>query len=136
MLGKKSSNFESNLKLAKSCMNGWKKYPGLSRGVISKGAAGDNGIYNQDLNERSVLIEFGGVDNNREELERAAEAMADVFSEMYWNAEKLMQTPVKTIRKTIEAGDRSGFFMGNAYWLALSCFRRSSRHAAGEQRND
>ncbi|XBO85525.1 stage II sporulation protein P [Bacillus licheniformis] len=70
-------------------MNGSKKYPGLSRGVISKGAAGDNGIYNQDLNERSVLIEFGGVDNNREELERAAEAMADVFSEMYWNAEKV-----------------------------------------------
>ncbi|MFC1287320.1 stage II sporulation protein P [Bacillus paralicheniformis] len=90
VLGKKSSNFESNLKLAKELHERLeKKYPGLSRGVISKGAAGDNGIYNQDLNERSVLIEFGGVDNNREELERAAEAMADVFSEMYWNAEKV-----------------------------------------------
>ena len=117
-------------------MNGWKKYPGLSRGVISKGAAGDNGIYNQDLNERSVLIEFGGVDNNREELERAAEAMADVFSEMYWNAEKLMQTPVKTIRKTIEAGDRSGFYGKMHIGLRCHVFRRSSRHAAGEQRND
>lgn len=70
-------------------MNGWKKYPGLSRGVISKGASGDNGVYNQDLNEQSVLMEFGGVDNNRAELERAADATADVFSEMFWEAEKV-----------------------------------------------
>ncbi|MED2975582.1 stage II sporulation protein P [Bacillus swezeyi] len=90
VIGKKSSNFEANFKLAKELHEGLeKKYPGLSRGVISKGASGDNGVYNQDLNERSILIEFGGVDNNREELERAADAMADVFSGMYWEAEKV-----------------------------------------------
>ncbi|MFN2745264.1 MULTISPECIES: stage II sporulation protein P [Bacillus] len=90
VIGKKSSNFEANFKLAKELHDRLeKKYPGLSRGVISKGASGDNGVYNQDLNERSILIEFGGVDNNRKELERSADAMADVFSEMYWDAEKV-----------------------------------------------
>lgn len=34
-------------------------------------------------------MEFGGVDNNRAELERAADATADVFSEMFWEAEKV-----------------------------------------------
>ncbi|MDA1474775.1 stage II sporulation protein P [Bacillus changyiensis] len=90
VIGKKSSNFEANFKLAKELHERLeKKYPGLSRGVISKGASGDNGVYNQDLNERSILIEFGGVDNNRKELERAADATADVFSEMFWEAEKV-----------------------------------------------
>ncbi len=36
-----------------------KKYPGLSVGVLSKGSPGDNGVYNQDLNDRSLLLEFG-----------------------------------------------------------------------------
>lgn len=44
-----------------------KKYPGLSTGVFSKGSPGDNGVYNQDLNDRALLLEFGGVDNNLEE---------------------------------------------------------------------
>lgn len=66
-----------------------KKYPGLSTGVFSKGSPGDNGVYNQDLTDRALLLEFGGVDNNLEELQRAANAAADVFSEMYWDAEKV-----------------------------------------------
>lgn len=35
------------------------------------------------------MLEFGGVDNNLEELQHAADAAADVFSEMYWDAEKV-----------------------------------------------
>lgn len=54
-----------------------------------KAHAGDNGVYNQDLTDRALLLEFGGVDNNLEELQRAANAAADVFSEMYWDAEKV-----------------------------------------------
>ncbi|AUZ39525.1 stage II sporulation protein P, partial [Bacillus sp. MBGLi79] len=37
----------------------------------------------------SVLIEFFGVDHKREEVDLAAEAMADVFIDMYCNAEKV-----------------------------------------------
>ncbi|MCY8659911.1 stage II sporulation protein P, partial [Bacillus spizizenii] len=58
-------------------------------GVFSKGSPGDNGVYNQDLTDRALLLEFGGVDNNLEELQHAANAAADVFSEMYWDAEKV-----------------------------------------------
>ncbi|MEH7236086.1 stage II sporulation protein P [Bacillus sp. JJ1562] len=65
------------------------KYPGLSRGVLDQGGAGNNGIYNQDKSENAMLIEFGGVDNNFEELRRTATAIADVFAEYYWQAEKV-----------------------------------------------
>lgn len=86
----KSKNFEENYKIASELHKLMeKKYPGLSTGVFSKGSSGDNGVYNQDLTDRALLLEFGGVDNNLEELQRAANAAADVFSEMYWDAEKV-----------------------------------------------
>lgn len=66
-----------------------KKYPGLSRGVIVKREG--NGKYNQDLSQNAILIEFGGVDNTFEELYRSSDALADVFSEYYWQAEKVNQ---------------------------------------------
>ncbi|MGX1900990.1 stage II sporulation protein P [Thermolongibacillus altinsuensis] len=66
-----------------------KKYPGLSRGTFEKKGVGTNGKFNQDLSENAILIEFGGVDNNFNELYRTAAAVADVFSEYYWQAEKV-----------------------------------------------
>jgi stage II sporulation protein P len=66
-----------------------KKYPGLSRGVSEKGGAGTNGKFNQDLSGNAMLIEFGGVDNTMEELNRTAKAVADVLAEYYWQAEKV-----------------------------------------------
>ncbi|WNV78454.1 stage II sporulation protein P [Bacillus atrophaeus] len=90
VVGKKTANFEENYKLASELHKLMeKKYPGLSTGVFSKGSPGDNGIYNQDLNDRALLLEFGGVDNNLEELQHTADATADVFSELYWDAEKV-----------------------------------------------
>ena len=61
-----------------------KKYPGLSRGVVSKDKSEGNGVYNQDLSPRAILLEVGGVDNNMTELHNAIDAFADVFSEYYW----------------------------------------------------
>lgn len=66
-----------------------KKYPGMSRGVLPQGGAGNNGVYNQDKSGNAMLIEFGGVDNNFEELRRSAAAVADIFAEYYWQAEKV-----------------------------------------------
>ncbi|MFC3039114.1 stage II sporulation protein P [Virgibacillus xinjiangensis] len=63
------------------------KYPGLSRGVLPKKGAGTNGVFNQDLSENALLLEFGGVENNMDELYRSADALAEVFSEFYWDAE-------------------------------------------------
>lgn len=64
-------------------------YPGISRGVAEMGGSGRNGVYNQDLSENAILIEFGGVDNTLDELYRTADALAKVFADYYWDAEKV-----------------------------------------------
>lgn len=92
VIGGKNPNYEKNLKLATDLHNLLeKKYKGLSYGVMKNQGAGQNGVYNQNLSENALLIEFGGVDNTFEELNRSAEALADVFSEYYWQAEKVNQ---------------------------------------------
>lgn len=70
-----------------------KKYPGLSRGIFEQGGKGYNGVYNQDLSNNALLVEFGGVDNNLDELKNTVAAVADVFSEYYWDAEKVDGIP-------------------------------------------
>jgi stage II sporulation protein P len=90
VIGGKNPNYEKNAKLAEELHNLLqKKYKGLSRGVMIKNAAGSNSIYNQNLSENALLIEFGGVDNTFEELNRSADALADAFSEYYWQAEQV-----------------------------------------------
>jgi stage II sporulation protein P len=93
VIGAEHSNYDKNLKLATELHDLLqKKYPGLSRGIVQKKGAGTNGKYNQDLSEHALLIEFGGVDNTFEELYRSSDALADVFSEFYWQAEKVNST--------------------------------------------
>lgn len=91
VIGGENANYEKNLALAKKLHNLLdKKYgKGLSRGIVEKKGASTNGKFNQDLSENALLIEFGGVDNTFEELNRSADAIADVFSEFYWQAEKV-----------------------------------------------
>lgn len=90
VVGADFSGYEKNLKLATK-MNALieEKYPGLSKGVITKEGAGTNGIFNQDLSDNAMLMEFGGYDNKLEELYRTADIVADIFSELYWDAEKV-----------------------------------------------
>lgn len=66
-----------------------KKYPGLSRGIIKNGGPGYNGVYNQDLSGNALVFEIGGYANTLEELYRSADALAEVFSDYYWDAEKV-----------------------------------------------
>lgn len=90
VVGAENPNYEKNLAFASKLQDLIdEKQPGLSRGVITKKGAGTNGIFNQDLSENSLLIEFGGVYNNLEELYRTADILADIFSEFYWDAEKV-----------------------------------------------
>ncbi|MEK4028750.1 MULTISPECIES: stage II sporulation protein P [Bacillaceae] len=88
VVGAEHANYEKNVKLATEWHNLLeKKYKGLSRGVILKQGKNTNGKFNQDLSEKAMLIEFGGVDNTFEELNRTAEAFADIFADYYWQAE-------------------------------------------------
>jgi stage II sporulation protein P len=92
VIGGKNPNYEKNEKFARELHNLLeKKYKGLSRGIMLKKGPGENGVYNQNLSENALLIEFGGVDNSIEELNRSADALADVFSEYFWQAEKVNQ---------------------------------------------
>lgn len=94
VIGGNNKNYEKNLKLANELHEQLQqKYKGLSRGIIENKGAGFNGVYNQDLSENALLIEFGGVDNTFEELYRSADALADVFSEIYWQAEEVGGQP-------------------------------------------
>ncbi|MDZ5470924.1 stage II sporulation protein P (plasmid) [Bacillus sp. 31A1R] len=93
VIGAEHSKYEKNLKLANKIHKKLeKKYPGLSRGIIQKKGAHTNGKFNQDLSEKAMLVEFGGVDNTFEELNRSADAFADVLSEIFWDAEEVSNT--------------------------------------------
>ncbi|SFD55760.1 stage II sporulation protein P [Lentibacillus persicus] len=90
VVGAEYADYDKNLELANKLHNlTQEKYPGLSRGVIKKKGSGSNGVYNQDLSPNAMLIEFGGVHNSLDELYRSADAVAEVFSDYYWDAEKV-----------------------------------------------
>lgn len=94
VVGEEYESYKKNLELAFE-LHGLmeEKYPGLSRGILPKKGKGTNGVFNQDLSKNALLFEFGGVGNNLEELYRSADALAEVFSEFYWDAEKVDANP-------------------------------------------
>lgn len=97
VVGKDNKNYEKNLHFAKELHQKLEeKYPGISRGVFVKGKSEGNGVYNQDLTNQSMLLEFGGVENNMEELNRSIEAFAEVFTEYYWKTEEVSGSPHRT----------------------------------------
>ena len=82
VVGLEHKNYKQNLETAtklNDIIN--KKYPNLSRGILKKEGKYVNGIYNQDLNKNIVLIEFGGVENNIEEVMNTSIAISEVIKE-------------------------------------------------------
>lgn len=56
-----------------------KEVPGITRGITVKSGNGVNGIYNQDLSKKSILIELGGQYNEIEELNNSLEILSKVI---------------------------------------------------------
>jgi stage II sporulation protein P len=54
------------------------KYPGLSRDIRKHAF-----IYNQDLHPRSLIVEIGGHENNRDEITRAVSCFAEVLASAF-----------------------------------------------------
>ncbi|MEJ8546953.1 stage II sporulation protein P [Brevibacillus borstelensis] len=80
VIGTANPNYLENKKLAENLHARLEAaYPGLSRGIILKGANQGNGEYNQSISGGSLLLEFGGTNNTLEECYNTAEAFADVF---------------------------------------------------------
>ncbi|MCR6106294.1 stage II sporulation protein P [Salipaludibacillus agaradhaerens] len=87
VIGENNPDYEKNKVLANKLHERLQEdYYGLSRGIfappVSEGSR--NGVYNQDLSENALLVEFGGIENSLEEVYRTVEAFAEVFSDFYW----------------------------------------------------
>ncbi|WP_256761644.1 stage II sporulation protein P [Cohnella sp. WQ 127256] len=82
VIGTAHPNYAENKKLATALSERLnKKYPGLSRGVLTKSKG--NGEYNQSISPGSLLLEIGSVNNTLEESLLSAEAFSDIFTEYY-----------------------------------------------------
>ena len=80
VVGAEHENYQANYKLVEHLNSLIEaEIPGLSRGISLKSGAGVNGIYNQDLSTKSILIELGGQYNEIEELNNTIEILAKVI---------------------------------------------------------
>ena len=69
VVGLEHDNYKANLELAETLSLMIEELvPGLSRGISEKSGDGVNGIYNQNLSSKAVLIEVGGQYNELEEV--------------------------------------------------------------------
>jgi len=80
VVGLENKNYQQNLNLA-NALNKLisDKYPGLSRGVLKKEGANVDGVYNQDISPKAMLIELGGVDNNINEVMNTINVLSDIL---------------------------------------------------------
>ena len=82
VIGLENPNYEKNLERVTKINNIiLEKYPSLTRGIMKKQGYGVNGIYNQDLDERVILIEIGGNENNIEEINNTLDLISEVIGE-------------------------------------------------------
>lgn len=69
VVGLENKSYQDNLQLANKIDKLLKeKYPTLSRGVLTKKGAGVDGIYNQDLSPKMILLELGASENTIDEV--------------------------------------------------------------------
>jgi stage II sporulation protein P len=87
VVGRENKNYLDNLEVAKALNSELeKKYPGVSRGVFLKTYKEGNGVYNQDISSKAMLIEIGGVDNNLNELYNTIDVFSDILADYYWKS--------------------------------------------------
>ena len=78
VIGTENINYQENLNLSTKLNTIIEqKIPGISRGIIKKGGAGVNGIYNQDLSPNLLIIELGGQYNKIEDINNTIEVLAE-----------------------------------------------------------
>ena len=83
VIGTDYETYQNNLEFTKELEQALKeKYPGISRGIITHGGRGYNGVYNQDLNSHVILLECGGYENTMDEVYHTMTAFAEVFSSL------------------------------------------------------
>lgn len=89
VVGLEHDTYEANLTLAKNLSERIRSIsPSLTRGVLEKKGSGVNGIYNQDFNKNTILIEVGGQYNYIEEVNNTLKIIAKVIYEYLEENEK------------------------------------------------
>lgn len=82
VIGAEHANYKKNYDLANTLNNLIKaKYPDITRGVVLKSGANVNGIYNQDLSERSILLEVGSHNSTFDEVNNTIILIAQIIGE-------------------------------------------------------
>ena len=82
VVGKEHKNAAINLANATKLNDMIKaKYPTLTRGILEKSGENVNGIYNQDLSDKSMLLEVGAQENTIDEVLNTINALAPIIEE-------------------------------------------------------
>lgn len=82
VIGKEHQNYQANYQLANEINDLIKKqYPSLTRGVILKSGKNVNGIYNQNLSPKNILIELGGNYNTYDEVSNTISLLSKILGE-------------------------------------------------------
>lgn len=77
VVGLDHENYEPNLEFSENlCIKINDQVSDLCRGVMKKSGKGVNGIYNQDFNNFTILIEIGGEKNKISEVNKTMEVIA------------------------------------------------------------
>lgn len=82
ILGLENPNYIENTKLINYINDKLRDFdPSLSRGIMEKQGQGVDGVYNQDFNKNTFLIEVGGVYNYIEEVDNTLKVLAKILKE-------------------------------------------------------
>ncbi|KAA0965312.1 stage II sporulation protein P [Sporosarcina sp. ANT_H38] len=83
VIGGEHANYKFNRELAERLTVELEQIvPGITRPLVFKAGHGVDGKYNQDLDQRLILIEMGGIGNNEEELNRTSSVLAKAVSKV------------------------------------------------------
>ena len=84
VVGLKHDNYGPNLELANNLNEKIKNFnPDLTLGVLQKNNSGANGIYNQDFDPNTILIEVGGQYNYIEEVNNTLKVFANILYDYF-----------------------------------------------------
>ncbi|MBR3230351.1 MAG: stage II sporulation protein P [Bacilli bacterium] len=82
VIGEEYDTYKENLNITNILNEKIKeKYPELTRGIITKGGKGNNGVYNQDLNSNITLMELGADKNTIEEVSNTINLIGPIIGE-------------------------------------------------------
>ena len=84
VVGAEHANYKLNEAFAKAISNEVNgMVPEISKGVLQKTRDTGNGVYNQDLSSRSLVVELGGIENTEEEINRTIAILTKAISNFF-----------------------------------------------------